>query len=58
MACLCLDFQVLYVVNNAYRVQSREVCKRIATACHAGRVDAGIECLGIPVILLTSDVIL
>jgi O-phosphoseryl-tRNA(Sec) selenium transferase len=43
VARLCQEFQVPHVINNAYGVQSRELCQRVTAACRAGRVDLVVQ---------------
>jgi O-phospho-L-seryl-tRNASec:L-selenocysteinyl-tRNA synthase len=42
-ARLCHEFQVPHVINNAYGVQSKDLCKRVTAACRAGRVDVVVQ---------------
>ena len=43
IARLCSDYDVPFLINNAYGVQSQDVMKEIRSAIDAGRVDAIIQ---------------
>lgn len=43
MARLCAVADVPHIINNAYGVQSADICRRVTRACRVGRVDAIIQ---------------
>ncbi|TXT54787.1 MAG: O-phosphoseryl-tRNA(Sec) selenium transferase [Candidatus Thorarchaeota archaeon] len=43
IAKICLDFDVPFIINNAYGIQSKSVMAMIRSAIDAGRVDAVIQ---------------
>ena len=43
IARFCSDYDIPFVINNAYGVQSQEIMKQIRSAIDAGRVDAIVQ---------------